>query len=116
MDETEALLLWRWSTMLQLTSLAMVSACFALLARADPRPDLDGFKQINDLHGHAAGIDTTGARAGIDDVAERMKRTAGPTWCGFSVGVTELTPGGSPEQALQIADQNMYKAKNRDRR
>src|SRR5678815_3367516 len=40
MDETEALLLWRWSTMLQLTSLAMVSAFFALLARANPRPEL----------------------------------------------------------------------------
>ena len=40
MDETQALLLWRWSTMLQLTSLAMVSAFFALLARANPRPEL----------------------------------------------------------------------------
>src|SRR5262245_51139855 len=40
MDETQALLLWRWSTILQLTSLAMVSAFFALLARANPRPEL----------------------------------------------------------------------------
>jgi hypothetical protein len=40
MDETQALLLWRWSTLLQLTSLAMVTAFFALLARANPRPEL----------------------------------------------------------------------------
>ena len=45
-----------------------------------------------------------------------MKRHAAPIWCGFSVGMTMLDPGGSPEQALQVADQNMYKAKNRDRR
>src|SRR5436190_10343299 len=39
MDETQ-LLLWRWSTIVQLTSLAMVSAFFALLARANPRSEL----------------------------------------------------------------------------
>jgi len=38
MDETQ-LLLWRWSTVLQLASLAMVSAFFARLARANPRPE-----------------------------------------------------------------------------
>jgi len=109
--------------------------------------DLDGFKQINDLYGHAAGddclrtfanalresfrpsdhvvryggdefllvargLDAAGARARIDDVTERMDRNFGSVWCGFSVGVTELVPGGSPDQALQIADQNMYAAKN----
>ena len=113
--------------------------------------DLDGFKQINDVHGHAAGddclrtfanalkdsfrpddhvvryggdeflviargVDTVAARARVDDVDQRMKRHSGAIWCGFSVGMTHLEPGGSPEQALQVADQNMYKAKNRDRR
>jgi diguanylate cyclase (GGDEF)-like protein len=113
--------------------------------------DLDDFKRINDLHGHAAGddclrmfatalresfrpsdhvvryggdeflivaggLDTAGARSRIDDVTRRMKRAAGPVWCGFSVGVTQLEPGGSPEQALQLADRNMYAAKNRARR
>src|SRR5688572_9509487 len=40
MDEAQQLLLWRWSTIVQLTSLAMVSAFFALLAHANPRPEL----------------------------------------------------------------------------
>ena len=52
----------------------------------------------------------------IDDVGERMNRTFGSVWCGFSVGITELDAGGSPEQALRIADQDMYAAKNRKRR
>ena len=107
--------------------------------------DLDGFKQINDVHGHAAGddclrlfasalkdsfrpddhvvryggdeflviargLDAAAARSRVDDVTQRMKRNAGPIWCGFSVGMTELEPGGSPEQALQLADQHMYKS------
>ena len=110
--------------------------------------DLDGFKQINDVHGHAAGddclrifanaltesfrpddkvvryggdeflvvargLDAEAARTRIEDLTQRVKRNAGPIWCGFSVGISELEPGGQPDVALQIADQNMYKAKNR---
>ena len=36
-------------------------------------------------------------------------------YCGFSVGISQLPPFGPPEVALQQADQNMYKAKNRIR-
>ena len=39
MDETQ-LLLWRWSTIVQVSSLAMVAAFFWLLARGNPRPEL----------------------------------------------------------------------------
>lgn len=40
MDEAQQLLLWRWSTIVQLTSLAMATAFFALPARASRRPEL----------------------------------------------------------------------------
>jgi diguanylate cyclase (GGDEF)-like protein len=113
--------------------------------------DLDGFKQINDEHGHAAGddclrrfatalkesfrpddhvvryggdeflviarrLDATAARIRVDELTDRFKRASTMVWCGFSVGMAELAPGGQPEPALQLADQNMYKAKNQKRR
>jgi diguanylate cyclase (GGDEF)-like protein len=40
MTEAEQLLLWRWSTIVQLTSLAMAAAFFALLARNSGRSEL----------------------------------------------------------------------------
>jgi diguanylate cyclase (GGDEF)-like protein len=40
MDDAQQLLLWRWSTIVQLTSLAMATAFLALFARASRRPEL----------------------------------------------------------------------------
>jgi len=40
LDAGQELLLWRWSTILQLTSLTMVAAFFAVLARLNRRPEL----------------------------------------------------------------------------
>ena len=40
MDDAQQLLLWRWSTIVQVTSLAMAAAFLALLARASRRPEL----------------------------------------------------------------------------
>lgn len=114
--------------------------------------DLDGFKKINDEHGHAVGdsclklfatalresfrpddhviryggdeflvvargLDQAAARARVDDLTGRMHQYRDQeVWCGFSVGLAELVVGQDPDLALQQADQNMYKAKNRDRR
>ena len=56
------------------------------------------------------------ARSRVADLTERFKRASSTVWCGFSVGIAELAPGGQPEPALQLADQNMYQAKNQKRR
>jgi diguanylate cyclase (GGDEF)-like protein len=113
--------------------------------------DLDDFKKINDVHGHAAGdtclklfanalresfrpddhvvryggdeflviapgLDNAGAHARVEDLTELIgSGSTDAISFAFSVGMAELAPGGSPEAALQIADQNMYKAKHRER-
>jgi diguanylate cyclase (GGDEF)-like protein len=40
MDEQQRLLLWQWSSAVQVTSLAMIAVFFALLARFNPRAEL----------------------------------------------------------------------------
>ena len=40
MDQQQQLLLWQWSSAVQVTSLAMIAAFFALLARFNPRAEL----------------------------------------------------------------------------
>jgi diguanylate cyclase (GGDEF)-like protein len=113
--------------------------------------DLDGFKKINDEHGHALGdqclkifagalresfrpddhvvryggdeflvvargLDAAAARGRIEQLTEMLNQhRTEHVYCGFSVGMSELAPFGPPEVALQQADQNMYKAKNRIR-
>lgn len=112
--------------------------------------DLDGFKGINDEHGHAAGdhclqmfaaalkesfrpsdqvvryggdeflvvaqgIDRATADSRVGDVSARLSMQRGKLTCRFSVGMSELLPGGQPEEALQLADENMYKAKHKVR-
>ena len=114
--------------------------------------DLDDFKKINDVHGHAAGdgclklfasalresfrpddhvlryggdeflvvacgLDSVAARARVEDLTSQLHLHRGDNvYCGFSVGMAKLEPNGAPEVALQLADQNMYKAKNRARK
>ena len=64
----------------------------------------------------APGLDDDGAHERVKDLTELMEwGSADGIAFGFSVGMSELAPGGSPEAALQTADQNMYRAKHRER-
>ena len=102
--------------------------------------DLDGFKDINDFQGHAAGDevlrqfasallgsfrpDDAVVRYGGDEfvvvargldaqaVDERLQtlRERIPA-IAFSVGASELKPGGKPEETLHAADEAMYASK-----
>jgi diguanylate cyclase (GGDEF)-like protein len=64
----------------------------------------------------ARGLDTAAARGRVEELTTILNRHRGEhICCGFSVGMSQLAPDGAPEVALQQADENMYKAKNRTR-
>ena len=109
--------------------------------------DLNGFKAINDRHGHqvgdeclrrfaaalgesfrpgdalvryagdeflvvASGLEATAAAVRLDGLRERLRRPPpGAPVIAFSVGISELAPGGQPEAAVRAADAAMYAAK-----
>ena len=64
----------------------------------------------------APGLDAAAARARVEELTAQLEQhRISKVYCGFSVGMSQLAPFGPPEVALQEADQNMYKAKNRAR-
>jgi diguanylate cyclase (GGDEF)-like protein len=60
----------------------------------------------------ASGLDGAAVAERIDALRERLRfLSVSGAKIAFSVGVSELTPGGQPELALQAADRSMYAAK-----
>jgi diguanylate cyclase (GGDEF)-like protein len=101
--------------------------------------DLDGFKQVNDRHGHAAGDELLAelgdawrrelrgsevlARLGGDEFAlvlagagregagDALRRLRSTSPTGWSVGVVEWRRGESLDRAMARADEELYRAK-----
>jgi diguanylate cyclase (GGDEF)-like protein len=104
--------------------------------------DLDGFKQVNDLNGHAAGdellveLGQAWARemrgsevlarmggdefalllvADIDAASDALRRMRAASPVGWSVGVVGWRRGESLEGAMARADEKLYRAKRESR-
>lgn len=109
--------------------------------------DLDGFKEINDRHGHQAGdaclvrfatalsssfrptdaiiryagdefvvIAKGTSEIAIEDRINELRNRLRPANTNelpirFSYGVSRLDPGGNPDEALRMADEEMYRKK-----
>jgi len=92
------LLLWRWSTAVQATSLVMITVFFGVLARSVPLAAVRWW-----VRAWACNL----AALGVTLCFWYFE----PPAITFSVGLSRLAPGGQPDEAVRAADESMYVAK-----